>query len=146
MSFTDNRPTLETAHTKIWAMKNEGAPFVVGSWLIYAPWAHLAWKYHAISLIHLREKKGDRPVVLTEVGATHELMIFALDPKHHPDPHALRYLTPVSIVQQFIADNDAAALGVIERCLRKIADGVLSPDSDARAAWRHMLINGCSDL
>jgi len=80
--------------------------------------------------------------VIAVPGATHELMIYALDPDYEIDPYEVRALEPVSVAQQFLAENDAEALGLIEKCVRKIADGSLSPDSDFRSIWRHILVGG----
>ncbi|KKK65663.1 hypothetical protein LCGC14_2971880 [marine sediment metagenome] len=147
MSYiSEHKPILETEHTKIWQVDSKGHEFTVGYWLVFAPWAHLAWQYHAISLTHLRGLANGKPPNIVLPGATHELLIFALDPKHDIDPYNLRTLEPISIAQQFISENDAKALSILEKCIQRIADGELSPDSDFRKVWHHILVDGCPAL
>lgn len=141
MSYViEHEPDVLTDRTKIWTVDAKNHPYTVGYWLIYAPWAHPAWKYHLMSLIHLRDSETGPKAKIAVPGATHELMIFALDPKYEPDPYDARLLEPVSIAQQFIAENDAAALNVLEQRIPMIAAGVLSPDSDYRKAWERILL------
>ena len=142
----EHKPILETACTKIWQIDPKGNEFTVGYWLVFAPWAHLVWQYHAISLVHLRGFVKKEPPKIALPGATHELLIFALDPKHNIDPYNLRILEPISISQQFISENDAEALSILEKCIQRIADGELSPDSDFRKVWHHILVDGCPAL
>jgi hypothetical protein len=114
-------------------------------WLVHAPWMHIAWCWHYCSLIHLRDLPNQsKPPTLQFPEATHEFIVFALDPDHRPNLDVeklepLHILEPVSIVQQFNALSDAAALGRVEHMLRHVAQGQLTLDSDGRRSWRTML-------
>lgn len=118
----------------------------VGGFLLRAPRAHPLWDHYAISVIHLREMAGVRPPVIRTPGATHELMIMALDPRQAlpssleagPD-FRLHYLTPIDVMEQFPAENDAVADQILELAVRAIVDGQGSPDQDWRAWWKEAL-------
>jgi DNA-binding IclR family transcriptional regulator len=76
----------------------------------------------------------------TVAGATHEVMVIALDAEKPREPsiskgRAAAFLTPLNFVGQFIADNDAAAMERVEADVRDIVEGLLNPDTDSRAAW-----------
>lgn len=147
MKITDTEPMLRTDNTKVWQTEIPDInPFMVGNWIVWAPWAHPVWPYHWFSLVHLREIEGhENPTILVE-NATHQLVIFALHPDHVPEMGDLRTLEPVSVMQQFVAKDDAAALQAIEKCLRQVATGRVTPDSDGRKLWKHLLVEGCPDL
>jgi hypothetical protein len=102
---------------------------------------HPFWSFHYAGLIHLRDIEGGKPVHKAFPTATHEFMVFALNPDSPPtlDPFSIAVLEPISIVQQFVAASDAAALSAIECLLSKIARGQLSVDSDYRSEWRKLL-------
>jgi hypothetical protein len=113
----------------------------VGLFLVRVPGAHPFWEYWAVSMIHLRPMAGVKPAVITRPGATHEFMILALDPGE-PLPSLVadasftpRWLTPVDVIEQFTADNDAVAEHVLELTVRALVDGFCSPDQDWRGWW-----------
>lgn len=137
---SDTPPTLEGPNTKIWKGEpREGDHATIGNWMIHAPWMHPFWSWHYLSLVHLRELDGVSPPNMQFPEATHEFLVLALNPEHEPDWGKLYYLTPPSITQQFIAENDAQALEWIELILPQIAEGELSVDSDFRSTWFHFL-------
>ena len=130
--------------------KDEDA--LVASWIVCAPWAHPLWHSYTIHLVHLRPLPNKETRFYLE-GATHELWVHALDPAKHicdvidgydsPFPMMLQ---PKNYADQFIAENDAAALERMERVVRLICDGNLSPDTDFISQWvalfgGHMLKN-----
>lgn len=125
----------------------------LGVWWVCAPWMAPmgAWHWHYVSLIHLRDIPGQsRPATLRFAGATHEVIAYAIDPLTPPDPQSddltgLRYLNPVSIVQQFKAETDAKALEMVECCLDLCVEGRLSVEADGRSAWAHLLTE-CGSL
>jgi len=116
-------------------------------WLVHAPWMHPAWSWHYVGLVHLRDLPGQskRPV-LTVDGATHEFLVMAVDPSQTIDLGAdkwepLKLLSPISIVQQFVAAGDAKALERVEDCLALVARDIVTLDSDGRHMWRHLLVD-----
>lgn len=146
-------PWKQSAHTKIWNVTEkarEVSPVAhpaddaaLAVWLVHAPWMHLAWSWHYVGLIHLRDLPGQsKPPTLKFRGATHELFVCAVSPDIKVDPATcagLRFLTPASIVQQFTAEDDAIALTTVEKLLQLCTCGSLTLDSDGRKAWSRLL-------
>src|ERR1700693_3088072 len=81
---------------------------VLGAWLVEAPFVHPAWDYHSASLVHLRDILGGEPLIINRPGATHEFVMYALDPRFddYYDPNdidSLRHpMTPPDVVDQLI--------------------------------------------
>jgi len=117
----------------------------VGGYIVHAPGAHVLWSYWIVSVIHLRPIAGVRPPVISRSGATHEFLIMALDPREPlptldvTDGWRVAWLSPVDIVEQFAAADDAIAAEILDLGVRAIVDGRLSPDQDFRSAWRRTL-------
>lgn len=144
----DTPPTLLGQHGEAWehdlagavarGLTNSEAPLdaQVASWIARAPYAHPFWHSYWISCVNLRDFQGVPPAVITLPGATHEVMVFALDPKHETTvddfPHRL---TPVNFVGQFIEPSDEAAAARIRQTVQDVIDGRLSPDTDFRYEW-----------
>lgn len=154
--MSKNAPWLESPHTQIWnvterartlAGPNRQDDASLGAWFTHAPWmAPLgAWHWHYSGLIHLRDMPGQsKPATIAFPGATHEFICFAIDPTFHVDLDAEvfaqpKFLSPMSISQQFIARNDAEALGRVEQGLHLVVNGRLSLESDGRHVWRAFL-------
>lgn len=116
----------------------------IAQWLIEAPWAHPIWHSYVLSLIHLRPlgERGDASLIIYLKGATHELVLYALDPdlKREGALHDCRLvsracLLPKQYADQLIVPDDAAAAQRIRAAVQDIIDGRLSPDTDHQAAW-----------
>jgi hypothetical protein len=120
--------------------KQEGTerllPISVAAWVIYAPYAHPFWHSYWLSCVSLRDQEGVPPAILYRPDATHELILFALNPAHpttiDEQPH---FLTPTNFVGQFPAQSDSHASAIIEQTVRDIINGFLSPDTDYRRNW-----------
>lgn len=109
--------------------------------LLNCPGAHPAWQHWMCSVIHLRELPGVKSAIKRFPEATHEIMVVALDPRYElPDPdhfeQPFHYLLPLDHVVQLEVPSDAAAVQVLETMVRACCDGIMSPDSDWREAWR----------
>jgi len=128
------------------------------TWLLTAPHAHPAWSQYLMPVVRLRDGiPGMPPPKRQFPGATHELIVIALDPEHGPyTPDNLRqrymdpgnsqygrlpYLTPGNVAHQIEGSDDEgrmlAAWGVTA--------GVLNPEtSDApgriRGDWKASLV------
>ena len=85
-----------------------------------------------------------RPVTIYLEGATHELVLFALDPRGNREKlinssilgkDTCQILHPANFGAQFISDNDATARGRIEDTVKLIVEGKLSPDTDFTSQW-----------
>lgn len=153
----ERTPWRESPHTQIWnvtdmartlpdkGMDHPADDASLAVWLVHAPWMALAWHWHYAAVVHLRELPGQsRPPTITITGGTHEFLSMAVDPATQPDlsrPWSqLKFLSPISIVQQFVAENDAEALARVEANLELVAKGQLSLESDGREPWRQLLL------
>lgn len=110
-------------------------------WLVEAPAAHPAWHSYSIFCQHLRPMAGGPEIKFYLDGATHEMIVFALNPRM-PRKEMIetgivngRWMTPPNFAVQFIESNDDDARAKVRGAVQEILDGKLSPDSDWRAAW-----------
>jgi hypothetical protein len=121
------------------ARRYPGGPpheLTVVSWVVEARWAHPLWHSYFLCAISLREVPGWPPAQINLAGATHEVMLYALDPNHKRalnDRH--RYLQPSNFHGQWKAESDEAAAAFIEETVKLILNGQLSPDTDFRRDW-----------
>lgn len=118
----------------------------IGTWFIDAPGQSIAWQRYLLSCVHLRPIAGEsRPVQLKFPGATHELVMAALDPETKPDPlkpETMRILHPLNLCEQIIVGNDAQASEILALCARCVAEGKLwaePPLSGQREPWGSFL-------
>lgn len=128
-----NKPHLTTT---------EGKPFGA-TWLITAPWAHPVWSQYALALYDLTTPSDPAPNIYID-GATHELLLVALDPSYPTtvqdmaEGRQLHALSPPNHGYQFKAESDAAAVSRLQTIVDEIEARRLSPDTDFRAAWDAM--------
>lgn len=106
-------------------------------WVVEAPLAHPLWHSYSILLVHLREKPG-REVEIYLAGATHELHVYACDPRADLNKMLMgritgAWLLPPNFMTQIIAASDEEADQRVREAVRKICDGELSPEH--REAW-----------
>lgn len=106
-------------------------------WVVDAPWAHPLWRTYVIAAIHLRPTRLlPNPKVNLE-GATHEVIVYALDPGREPDllnPGSTR-LNPANFAGQWLAASDVEAEHKVASCVEEIVHGALSPDTDFIREW-----------
>ena len=111
----------------------------VGSWIVEAPWAHLAWHSYWVMVMHLREMPGVPMPTFYIPHATHELWVYAINPEMQRQPMLdtgmIPVLTPMNFAAQIVAEHDGAARDLVEQAVRMICDGTLSPDIDFRKQW-----------
>lgn len=114
---------------------------VLVNWVVEAPWAHPVWHSYSILLLHLRPIEGLPPAILHREDATHELLVHALNPDHPREELIktgvlIHFMTPINFGAQFVELSDELALDRVERTVREIVDGHLSPDTDYQLEWR----------
>lgn len=121
-------------------------PATLATWLIDAPLAHPAWRWHCIYLVHLRELPGQQAATLKTPESTHEVGVFALadidDTAYVPDlddVKSWKFLTPPDAVVQVENLDDKQALDMLEVVIASVAKGELVPDSDHRRLWEQAL-------
>lgn len=106
------------------------------AWAVYAPFSHPMWPCVAVACISLRDVPGWPSATINLPGATHEVMVMALDPdKPVCVDQQPSYLRPTNFAGQFIASSDDEARERIEQAVRDICAGTLNPDSDGRHQW-----------
>lgn len=141
-------PTLTGTHGRAWIIDLDAAArrrslgpdprreVTLPCWIVEAAYAHPVWSNYAILAVALREVPGVPKAVIHAEGATHELMLFALDPDHPPAVDDLpRMLQPVNFAAQFTEADDAAAAARVQQAVQDICDAKLNPDTDYRATW-----------
>lgn len=127
----------------------EGANTTVAWWLLTGPW-HPFWSQFVICVVSLKPVERVRPAKLHFEGATHELLVLALDPGNPPAVHPAErlvaeglafcgYLQPIDVVHQFTA-TDEEMTQLASLAAAACVDGVLSPSTDdsrtlLREAW-----------
>lgn len=106
------------------------------AWVVHAPYAHPIWHSYAIACVALRHhERAPVPRICLE-GATHQIMVWALDPEHPVTvDDRPRLLTPLNFGAQFIAESDVAAVKRIDETVRDVIEANLNPDTDAVQQW-----------
>lgn len=108
----------------------------VSYWLLHVPGAHPFWGWYTVTGVHLRGLMDGEPAKLQFEGATHEIMIWAVDPEPGDpplDPEKIRRLTPVNLVQQFTLPDDATMVKLVGIAAEAFVRGLESPDTDYRS-------------
>jgi hypothetical protein len=129
----------------------------VCQWILTAPQAHPAWSQYLMAVVRLRDADGFAPPKRQFDGATHELIVVALNPDEGPyTPENMRryyegpqkgrlpYLTPVNIACQIEgADEEARMLALYAAW--GVTAGALWPEtadapSRTRDEWKSALV------
>lgn len=131
-----------------------GSVTTVTWWLLTGPW-HPIWTQFVISVVRLAPFEGWPPAKLHFAGATHELVVVALNPGDPPKVHAVEdlesggfaavggYLTPVDVVHQFTA-TDEEMTQLAELCAMGCVNGFLTPSTDdSRSMLREHWLASC---
>lgn len=117
----------------------------MGGYLIHAPAAHPLRAWHLLMGIHLRpDNRAPTLPFLRFPGATHEIMVLALNPEHDAaldpdDRETFKWLEPPDVTEQVVLGSDDQARELVRLCATGCVHGVLVPDSDFRSAWRASL-------
>jgi hypothetical protein len=103
-------------------------------WVVEAPLAHPVWHSYAFTLASLKSVEGEsKPPVIRLLGATHELIVWALDPSVPRGPIIAGgnifagILSPPNFGAQIIAASDQEAVDQVEAAIKAVCDGWLSP-------------------
>lgn len=105
-------------------------------WIASAAYAHPMWSHYTIMCIALRDAPGVPKAYIHLEGATHEIMVFALDPDTKPAIDDVpRTLHPANFIGQFIAVDDKDAEARVRQAVQDVIDGTLNPDTDFRSMW-----------
>lgn len=138
--------------THAWKLEHPHHPVFSLTWFIIdAGWAHPLWHQYQLLLYDLTTPTIKPPKIYL-AGATHEMMLYALDPEHPisrgstPAPNEIYRLSPANYGYQFKAkSNDDAG----ER-MQAVVDGIvsrqISPDTDWRSFWNNGLFPDAEPL
>lgn len=131
-----------------------GSQTTVDWWLLTGTW-HPIWPQFVLSVVHLRPVDGHQPAQLHFPGATHELVVLALNPGEPPQTHDIEtlqrggiaavggYLEPVDVVHQFTATDDEMR-ELADLAAQGCVNGFLTPSTDdARSALREQWLTAC---
>lgn len=130
-------------------------PATITSFFLHCPGQSPAWSDYCLAVVHLRPVEGVREPVINVPGATHEVLLFALDPDGKnglalsTDPDSWGILTPLNLVYQVHLDSDAAAREMLCMCAQAIVNGALwaePPLSGQIEPWRTVLLQTSAHL
>jgi hypothetical protein len=141
----DQPPTLHGQKGRGWNLNGaslrgkNGPNALVDLWLLESPDSHPIWHSYLLSLVHLRPIEDLPEPIIYLPGATHELVLYALD-ANFPRQDSLtsggwHRLEPANFCAQFIASSDIEAIKRIASAARSVCAGTLSPDTDFRKQW-----------
>jgi len=127
-------------------------PASLDLYLVHCPAAHPLWSWYVVSGCSLADLPGVPPARKHYPEAEWEVSIFALNPEHDGDlmvwlrgpasaTLAWRHLEPVNVVEQFHGVDRDGANRILGFMARAIVNGTISPDSDAREAWKGTIAN-----
>ena len=127
--------------------ERDGATPFGAVWIVHAPWAHPAWQDYAVSLADLKPA-GPSPAIKFRDDFTHEVLVYAIDPKREIRTGANREDWSVPTFRdanhgyQFAAANDDEAYDRIASVVQAIEDGRVSPDTDYKSDWDRIFTDG----
>ncbi len=118
----------------------------LATWFLHCPGQSPAWDSYMLSVIHLRTIEGVREPVIRFPGATHEVLLAALDPGSAPsvdNPDSWQLLMPINVEEQVELPDDEAAVRLAELAARAVVTGALwaePPLSGQVEPWRTTLV------
>ena len=124
----------------------------VASWFLRCPNQSPAWDCYVLSVVHLRPVDGQPPAIINLPGATHEVLLIALDPATEPEPTKIgtwRFLRPINVAEQVILPDDEAAVQIACSAARAVVEGVLPAEpllAGAMEPWRTSMIKTAAHL
>lgn len=144
--------------------KNPLSAATLDIWLITAPQYHPLWSQYGLMVVSLDESiPGFPPTLLHFTGATHEMLVVAINPDAEGAPftaeslnerlnnlRGVPHLTPVNHCHQFKA-SDEEILKLAWQACYGVVNGVLNPETgDAptkiRQAWKSVLDETLVDI
>ena len=114
-------------------------------WFLECPGQSPAWSHYTMNVIHLRDIDGVPPAHIRVLGATHELILIALDPDRHPKVLKLsswRPLRPLNVQEQIRLPDDRSAREMAEKAAQAVVNGLLPaepPLAGTVEPWRTSL-------
>lgn len=146
-------PTLE-GKAKAWKLahtisKDKWEPAwaaTIDRYILHCTWSHPFWSYYFISGVHLRPIAGVPPAKKHFPSASHEIMIYSIDPKEPPDIDKCEtgekfpaILQPPDLVHQVAGLTDKQFAYLLQDVIVTVVEGRAAPDVDFRAFWQRSL-------
>jgi hypothetical protein len=134
-----------------WATVDMSA--TIATWFLDCPGQSPAWRHYLLSVVHLRPIEGQsHEPVFQFPGATHEVMVVALDPDRKPSPadsETWFHLTPVNVAQQLVLEDDEQAKELLHLAARAVVSGILPAEpalAGAKEPWQTTLVNTAAHM
>jgi hypothetical protein len=105
----------------------EDAVACLARWNLWLPGQHPLWSRYTLGVVHLRDAKSLTPAKKQFPEATHEILVFAVDPDFDEAlfaDGATSVLEPLNHVVQFVAASDQKAVLVAEKMVQRLVDGL----------------------
>lgn len=123
-------------------LEGDGSIAAVAIYVLHADSSHPIWPWYRLVLMHLRHVDGMGPPVIYLPGATHEIVLEALNPSSYvvapnvEDKVPCDLLSPVNFAAQLIMPDDDAAIRFVEKHgVYGVVNGALNPDTDGFSGW-----------
>lgn len=124
-----------------------------GTWLITSPGWHPLWSQYVLSIVSLEDHPDFPPPVIKFHGATHELLLLAINPDHQLTVEKVQnfcktgnlpYLSPINISEQFeCIDEEIQQIAWL--AARAVVNGHLNPEvADAPTRIREDWLTACT--
>ena len=124
----------------------------LAGWFLNCPGQSPAWEHYLLSIIHLRPIEGVKPAVVNVPGATHEILMVALDPGKNPKPedsYSWSFLRPTNLMEQVQLPDDESAVDLLHDCVVAVLDGRLWAEpmlSGQVEPWRTVLVKAAAHI
>ena len=124
----------------------------IAMWFLNCPGQSAAWDHYLLSIIHLRDIKDVPPAHIRVPGATHEVLLVALDPGQYPSPTKVdswTMLRPINVEEQIHLPDDERAKELLHMSALAVVTGLLPAEpalSGAVEPWRTTLIRTSAHL
>lgn len=120
----------------------------VARFVLHLPRVTPFWAWYVITVVHLRPMDGAPPAIVLVEGATHEVLVLAIDPNAgapgdgwdlDDTTKAPRWLSPLECVRQVTGLVDEGAVELAASLAHAAVDGLYVPDSDRRLPQEAMI-------
>lgn len=133
-------------------LENPSWVATVSQWFITCKGQSPMWEHYILGMVHLREIPGGAPAKINIPHATHEIILYALDPDKNPvanDHNTWRPLIPLNFTLQVELPSDSAAAYLTDQCARAVVNGQLwaePPLAGQKEPWMTTVLQSAAHL